>query len=312
MLDRGVLAALDELSPLDGRGPAAAAERGEGPVVPVELRISIDNPALRTKGILMRRDQPVIGFCGLNGQGKSMMAVRDSLLSLAMGRRLLSTVTILDAETGNPHPNFIPFKSWQQLHTDLRNSDGIWDEITGILDSRDGALPKHVRRMVPQMRRENHPVRWTGISWDNTDVRLRQITWAMVRCVGHQPVPRERTDGFVDSVTMWRPNRLFVATTFDARTLAKSDAAERITEDKDKKKRAKVLNREFVYGPAVKPRGMWPMRQHPGRLAFDSYNTLDAVYQIDNNCPICGGRIPEKTCRGHHGAPGSFEGFDAA
>ncbi len=310
MIDTGVLAALDELSPLGDEAPAAAAERGEGAVFRNELRLTVDNPALRTKGILMRRDLPIVGYCGLNGQGKSMMAVRDTLLSLAMGRRVLSTVTILDAESGNPHPNFIPFKSWQQLNTDLRNSDGVWDEITGILDSRDGALPKHVRRMIPQMRRENHPVRWTGISWDNTDVRLRQLTWAMVRCVGHDPVPRQRTDGFADSITMWRPNRTFVATTFDARTLAKSDAAEMITEDRNKKRRAKVLNREFVRGPALRPVGMWPVRMHPGQLAFQSYNTLDAVLQIDNSCPICGGRIPEKTCRGH-GAPNGPE-FDSA
>lgn len=278
------LAELDQLLPIDTEGADSGGAAGAPAVAPAVL-LDPANPALRTRGILKRRDAAVRGYCGLNGHGKSFAMVRDALLGLAQGYRVLSTVNILDPESGNPHPNFELFRSWQQLH-DVRNTEILLDEITGIMDSRDSGMPKHVRRLIPQMRRANCPVSWTGIDWDNCDRRMRQLTWAMVRCVGHFPDRSVlRNDGTKDAVPMWAPNRLFVLTTFDAKRLRTSDDSGQLTEEREKKRRSRVLNREFVKGP--------------GSIAFRAYNTLDAVSQIDNSCTTCGGKITEKTCRSY-------------
>lgn len=265
---------------------------GGGPEVPASFvltdpgALTPKNRELRTRGILKRRSAPIMGYVGLNGQGKTYCMVRDTLLSLALGRRVLSTVTLLDPHTGNPHPLFEPLRSWQQL-LDWRNGDVLFDEITGIMDSRDSGMPKHVRQYLPQMRRANAPIRWTGIDWDNSDRRMRQLTWAVVKSKGvladHKKV---RQDGASDAVTMWAPNRAFLFTTYDASTLTQSEDGQRMEQDPEKKRRVRVLNRELVWGP--------------GSLAFACYNTLDAVLSVDNSCPICGKkRGPEPVCRGH-------------
>lgn len=248
-----------------------------------------------TRGIRKRRSVPIMGYVGLNGQGKSFAAVRDTLPSLALGRRVLSTVELLDPHSGNPHPLYVPFRSWSQLD-DWAGGDILLDEITGVMDSRDGqsGMPKHIRRLLPQMRRRNAPIRWTGIDWDNTERRLRQLTQAVAMCRGYVPNHRVlRADGSRDVLAMWAPNRLFSIVSYDAQTMTQSSDTDRLTQETQKKRRVKVLNREWVKGP--------------GSVAFRAYNTLGEVFAVDASCDfvnpvtgeICGGRIPEKVCRGH-------------
>lgn len=279
---------LDLLDIVTELGEGASAEgRAKPPValVPDLRRLDPNDSKLRTRGILKRRSAAVCGYAGLNGQGKTFAMVRDTLLGLAMGRRVLSTVTILDPHTGNPHPNFELFESWHQFH-DVHDTEILLDEVTGILDSRDAGIPKHVRRELPQQRRKNNLVRWTGIDFDNTDKRLRQVSRAVVKCRGFVPNRSVmRDNGTRDAIPMWAPNRLFYLVTFDGETLTTTGDTALLTEDRDKRARARVKNREWVRGP--------------GSLAFDCYRTLDAVATVTNDCPTCGGRIPEKVCRGH-------------
>lgn len=113
----------------DETGEAVTLREGgeAGPVAVLEPNVlAPDNPVLRTRGILRRRSAPIMGYVGLNGQGKTLCMVRDTLLSLALGRRVLSTVAILDPHTGNPHPLYEPFRSWQQLH-EFRGGDVLLD-----------------------------------------------------------------------------------------------------------------------------------------------------------------------------------------
>lgn len=265
---------------------ADARERVEAsPVTPDKYRLSMDNSALLTRGIRKRRSCPIIGYVGLNGQGKTMAMVRDMLPSLAMGRRVLSTVTILDPMTGLPHPNFELLRSWSQF-VDFTDGDILLDEITGIMDSRDQGMPKHVRRLLPQMRRRNVRVSWTGIDFDNSDRRLRQLSQAIVKCKGTLPnTSAIRNSGQKDIVPMWAPNRVFFLNTFDAQTLTSSEDSRMLTEQPAKRRRARILSRETVWGPSS--------------LAFRAYNTLDAVSGVDNSCVVCGGKPMERSCRGH-------------
>jgi hypothetical protein len=264
-----------------------STEGREAPVVlvPNLRRLDPSNKALRTRGILKRRDAAVCGYAGLNGQGKTYAMIRDSLLGLALGRRLLSTVTILDPDTGNEHPNFERFREWDQFHG-LKNTEILMDEITGVMDSRHSGLPRHVTDAIPQQRRANNLVRWTGIDFDNVDKRLRQVSRAVVRCRGFYPNRSlMRDDGTKDAISLWAPNRLFYLVTFDGQTLTTTSDTSLLTENPDKQRRARVLNREWTYGP--------------GSITFDSYRTLDAVSTVSSACRICGGRIPDRVCKGH-------------
>lgn len=240
---------------------------------------------------------PIHGYGGSNGQGKTHAMVRDTLPSLALGRPVLSTVELLDPITRQPHPLYIPFVHWDQL-LDFRDGDILFDEVTGIMDSRDSGMPKRVRRLLPQMRRRNVLIRWTGIDWDNADLRLRQVTQGFTMCRGYRPdYSAQRSSGTVDALSMWAPNRLFSMVTYDAKMMSQSKQGDQLTQEKDKKRKAKVLAREWYRASQS--------------IAFDCYNTLADVLAISNDCPfvdpdtgeVCGGKIPEKSCKGHNGAP---------
>jgi hypothetical protein len=234
-------------------------------------------PKLLTRGIKKRRASAIHGYIGLNGNFKSWAMVRDTLPSIALGRRVLSTVTILDPHTGNPHPQFVPFTSWSQMF-EFEHGDILLDEITGIMDSRDQGMPKAVRRLMPQMRRRDVLIRWTGIDWDNSDRRLRQLSQAVTKCRGHLPdwrsVRRANRDQEATAV-MWAPNRLAFLTTFDSSSLMASEDTKQLNyelggQSKIKARRARVLCREMSWAPKS--------------LTFRAYNTLDSVLTVDSSC----------------------------
>lgn len=272
------------------------AEAEPGPTAPpvVLPGLTLSDLGRLSRGTRKRRSVPIMGYNGLNGSGKTRCMVADTLPDLALGRRVLSTVALLDPHTGNPHPGCELFRSWQQLH-EFSNGVLLLDEVTGIMDSRDGqsGMPKHIRKLLPQLRRLNVPVRWTGIDWDNSDRRLRQLTQAVAMCKGYlHDTKAMRSDGDPTALPMWAPNRLFSVITLDAQRLNQSEDSQRLLSAGDpgataqaKRRRPKVLNREWVRGP--------------GSIAFRAYNTLDAVLSVDASCPICGLRIPEKYCKGH-------------
>lgn len=272
--------------------PAEEGERAAPTTPQVPQILTMDTKGITTRGIKKRRSVPIHGYVGLNGHFKTWSMIRDTLPSIALGRRILSTVAILDPFTGNPHPLYVPFRSWSQLH-DFRDGDVLLDEVTGIMDSRDSGMPKHVRRLLPQMRRANVLVRWTGIDWDNSDRRLRQLTQAVTKCRGHLPNKKlQRAQGTSDALSLWAPNRLAFLTTYDAQTLTQSNDGAQLAQEPEKKRRARVLFRELAWAP--------------GSLTFSAYNTLDAVLAVDSTCGhidamgnVCGGRVPEKVCKGH-------------
>lgn len=263
----------------------AAPGASAGALPPVSARL--EAAKLLGRGVRRRRSVPIMGYVGLNGQGKTLAMIRDTLPSLTMGRRVLSTVTILDPDTGDPHPLFEKFESWEQMHT-FRDGDILLDEITGIMDSGDSAMPKDIRRILPQMRRANVMIRWTGISWDNSHKRLRQVTQAVAKCKGLMPnrsLVKAQAEGSPDQLSMWAPNRFFVLNTFDAQSLNAADDAKMLTNDQNKRVKAKLLQREFFWAP--------------GSVVFDCYDTYASVSQVSADCTICGGKIPEPRCKGH-------------
>lgn len=232
---------------------------------------------LTTRAIKRRRSSAIHGYIGLNGNFKTWSMVRDTLPSIALGRRVLSTVAVLDPQSGNPHPLYVPFTSWSQLF-DFEHGDILLDEITGIMDSRDQGMPKPVRRLMPQMRRRDVLIRWTGIDWDNSDRRLRQLSQAVTKCRGFLPdyraVRRANKDAEATAV-MWAPNRLARLTTFDSSSLMASEDTKQLNFELGgrsdvKARRARVMCRELVWAPSS--------------LTFRAYNTLDSVLTVDSSC----------------------------
>ncbi len=239
--------------------------------------LDLSNPKLLTRGIRKRRSSPIHGYIGLNGNFKTWAMIRDTLPSIAMGRKVLSTVAILDPHTGNPHPLYVPFTGWAQLFQ-FEHGDILLDEITGIMDSRDQGMPKPVRRLLPQMRRRDVRVVWTGIDWDNSDRRLRQLSQAVTKCRGHFPnwaaIRREQRSDPTRS-SLWAPNRVAFLTTFDSSSLMQSEDTKQLNFELGgrsdlKSRRARVLCRELCWAP--------------GSLTFSAYNTLDSVTAVDNQC----------------------------
>lgn len=273
----------------------AAAERAEPPAAASAVVVagySIESKELWTKGIRKRRAVPIMGYIGTSGHGKSASMVRDTLPSLAMGRPILSTVEILDAWTGNPHPLYIPFRSFQQLEQ-IRGADVLMDEITGIMDSHDSAMPPEVRRRLPQMRRSGNFVRWSGIDWDNSNRRLRQMTQAVTICKGLFPDRSALKAAEDGSIALWAPNRAFMLKTFDAQKMMKAEDAQRVSGEATNQAKKRATTKR----PRVLALEWW---RGSTSLAFRSYNTMGEVLGVNARCPDCNGRIPDVVCKGGH------------
>jgi len=225
-----------------------------------------------------RRSYPIVGYVGPNGGGKSLAMVHDTLPSLAAGRRVLSTVRILDAATGEPHPLYVPFTDFDQL-LDARECDVLMDEVVGIASSRESAkLPAPVQNILVQLRRRDVVLRWTAPNWARADKIIREVTQAVVECRGYFPgKPTPAADG--SSLRLWAPKRVFSFSLFDT-----MDFEEWTTGKRD---RLDPLSREWFKGV--------------GSLAFSSYDTMDAVSMVshadsEQQCSICGHRKKVRYC----------------
>lgn len=250
--------------------PDATGARPTASHVPAGLR-------WKDKGAHIRRRFEIQAYVGVNGSGKSLAMVHDTIPSLLAGRRVLSTVTILDPVTGEPHPLFEPLTSWGQL-LQAEHCDVLFDEVQGIADARNGAngLPVQVRNFLGQLRRNDVTLRWTAPSWNWADSRLRDITKAVTVCRGHMSKLPD------DPKMVWRVNRLFRWNTYDAKDFDRWDNG--TTEAKLKGR----LNAWF-----------W----RPGSAAEAYYDSLAPVSFIadvleSGRCAWCGGRrrVPECTC----------------
>lgn len=229
----------------------------------------------KDKGAYIRRKFSIAAYIGINGSGKSLAMIHDTIPSLRAGRRALSTVQLVDPATGLPHPLFTPLTSWRQL-LEAEHCDVLFDEVQGIADSRSGTngLPIQVRNFLGQLRRRDVVLRWTAPSWNWADVRLRDVTQAVTVCRGYLS---KLVPGFT-----WRVNRLFRWNLYDARDFDRWDAG--TTE-------GKLKGRSNAW--------LW----RPGSAAEAYYDTLAPVSHIHDvfdsgRCAYCGGRrsIPKCTC----------------
>jgi hypothetical protein len=242
-----------------------------------------------TKKMLRRRVVPIHAYIGPNGSGKSLAMVRDTLPSLDAGRRVLSTVMLLDSETGRPHPNYERLTEWSQL-LDAKHCDVLFDEITGIAGSREAmSMPVQVQNLLNQLRRNDIVLRWSAPDWKRADTILRSVTQAVTVARGYMP-DRKAIKGDGSQLRLWAPKRLFKLRTFSAVDFDEWTASKGAVREKGvqvKPLRPDVV--EWFYGPQSRP--------------FASYDTLNSVSRVgevldSGRCAHCGGKksIPACSC----------------
>lgn len=236
-----------------------------------------------------RRSFPIMAYVGPNGGGKSLAMVKDTYPSLEAGRRVLSTVRLLDHTTGKPHENYVPFTDWDQL-LEWRDGDVLMDEMVGIAGARESAkLDVRVQNILVQLRRRNVVLRWSAPNWLRADKIVREVTQAVTECRGYY-ADRRAVVAQDNAVQLWAPKRLFAFRTYD--TL---DFEEWTSGRRDKM-----------------PPGVSEWFKGAGSWVFEAYDTLDAVERVQGGdeggrCTTCGGASPrprpcscERDSRGRH------------
>lgn len=182
-----------------------------------------------------RRSHAISAYIGANGSGKSMALVHDTLPTLLAGRRVLSTVRLLDWLDPGPcpgisacddllghnlpngrvhakaHPLYVPLRSLSQL-LDAEHCDVLLDEITGVASSRESqSLPSEIANLLVQLRRRNIALRWSTPAYARADKILREVSTLITVSSGHFPARKQRGEG-----RAWRDRRLLVWRSFDA------------------------------------------------------------------------------------------------
>jgi hypothetical protein len=211
-------------------------------VTPATRRIGVDSSAIDggprslNNAQRRRRSAEITAYVGLNGSAKTATAIYDILPDLEAGKRVLSTVAILDYTNvaaseeeatkawealdcallrpegrplALPHPLWVPLKNFNQI---LEFRDGVifLDEVQGVIDARDSlGMPSEVRNLMYQIRRNKCRLVWTTIDWTAADRRLRQVTKTVTLCRGYFPKwePGE----------IWGTRRVYYIRTYDSK-----------------------------------------------------------------------------------------------
>lgn len=226
-------------------------------------------------GRRLRESQPIAAYVGVNGSGKTLAMVHDTLPALYTGRRIYTTVPLyID---GVMPDNVELLTDWSQI-LDARHADILLDEVSAICSSRDTlALPPQIATLLQQLRKHDLRLRWTAPNWQRADRILRETTKTVTICRGMFPRRDPNSD--------WRRNTMFIWRTFDS-----ADYTDFTSLD-SAKKRLKPLQTAFYH-----------LTKHS--LAPQTYDTFAAVTTIgtvleSGRCAVCGGRrrVPECSCK---------------
>lgn len=152
---------------------------------------------------------PIVGLTGINGAGKTLLAVQSAIYDMATGREVYSTVTI-ESKYGNSKP----IQTLRQL-LELRDVTILLDEVSVILPSSSGgALPQEFDIFLQVMRHRGITFRWTAPAWMRANNKLRDVTQVAVNVI-----PFFKWGG-----GLWPSPRLVLAGVLDT-TQGKTDAA---------------------------------------------------------------------------------------
>jgi len=221
----------------------------------------------------------------------------DTLPDLDAGKPVLSTVRLLDFRNPRPcedeccdcdksdpgrhravHPGYTRFTTWPQF-LEFETGIVLMDEITGVMDSNDGAaLPGAVGNHLAQLRRGDLAVRMTGLNFIRANKRIREACNAVTVCKGLLPITVQ-DDAGVDKI--WRQRRLSVVRTYDAQSLPMDDIT------------AAAYEKADLVG-----RGRFWIPTSPAIGAYDSGDAVDVVGSTTDagRCAHCAGRRAVQEC----------------
>jgi hypothetical protein len=213
------------------------------------------------------RGVPVAAVTGINGAGKTLVAVESAIADMKRGRTVYSTVPIRSA-----YGDSLPIVSLRQLLT-LRGCTILLDEVSVIFSSRSSqSLPPEVVAMLHTLRHTGNTVRWTAPDWMRAEVLLRGVTQALLNVV-----PLIRTQPKDDP---WPRPRLIMCGLLDTST-GKIDSPP-----------TRVLRRRFIRPKSLSSWG-----------AYDTHadTPLLGRHLQSGKCPDCGGtRETPKHTRARH------------
>lgn len=214
---------------------------------------------------MKRWASPIRAYVGLNGTGKTLLAVHDALKE---GRAILSTVAI-------DHANFVPLKSLTQL-ADAENCHVLLDEVQGLLSSREySTLPPEVVSLLLQLRKRAVTLAWTTPTIQRADTVLREITRTVTVCKPLFSLPQQGG---------WPRLIWGHAKTYEMQAYVDSASGD-LRNDK---------------GVPIKPRPLHRQFYNPARLAvpYDSGEVvLNVAVPSKGTCLTCGGRRTQHTCK---------------
>lgn len=156
------------------------------------------------------RGVPICGFTGINGAGKTLVAVDAAIHDMTLGRDVYSTVPI---EYG-PHRSKPILSLRQLLH--IESATILLDDVSVIFSSRSThSVPQEIVTLLQVLRHRDLTVLWTAPEWMRADSLLRGVTQGLVNVV---PLLRR-----ADNSTPWPSPRLVYIGLMDTST-GKADA----------------------------------------------------------------------------------------
>jgi hypothetical protein len=253
-----------------------------------------DRPKARSR--MKRNSSPIRAYVGLNGAGKTLTAVYDTIPYLEAGMKVLSSVRFLDynnrrlcddetcvAENHDTHyaahPNWIPLREFSQiLHA--RNTVIFLDEIQGIMSSRDySTLPTPILNAIMQQRRNNNVIIYTTPFFGRADKALREVTHTVTLCSPYLSKTKKSEPG--QPPILWKIRYAILARTYAAELMDEFDA-----------RGADLGNmRPKVFQFYIRP-------FNKAQNAYDSYDSVLSIGASDSlgSCMTCGGKRSQSRC----------------
>lgn len=214
---------------------------------------------------MKRWASPIRAYVGLNGTGKTLLAVHDALRER---RTILSTVAI-DSD------RFVPLRSLTQL-SEAEDCHVLLDEVQGLLSSREySTLPPEVLSLLLQLRKRRVTLGWTTPTIQRADTVLREITRTVTVCRPLFSLPQQGG---------WPRLVWGFAKTFEMQSYVDSQAGE-LRNDKGIPVKPRALHRQF-YNPAKL------------KVPYDSGEVVLSVAVANKGtCLTCGGRRTQHACK---------------
>ena len=250
----------------------------------------------KARSRMKRNSAPIRAYVGLNGAGKSLLAVYDILPYLENGMKVLSTVRILDYKNRRicdditcvsenhsthyaAHPNWIPLREFSQILY-ARNTVIFLDEIQGIFNSRTfQSLPAPILNAIMQQRRNNNVIIYTTPFFGRADKALREVTQQVTLCMPFLSRNVQSLPG--EPPILWKSRSGVFARTYAAELMDEFDARGADIGD-IRPKVFQLMFRNF-------------------NDAQNAYDTMDSVLTVGHSdelgsCMTCGGKRTQQKC----------------